>query len=723
MLNNTVNSVLGTETCNFEGKALRIAVSQQPPLVDCAQDQQGDWICDGSNIEIIRSLENRFSFKAHWLVLADAKATEATSDALAGVIRMLQTGRAWMSANGFMETPDRLRDPRIVLSNTFDYFKLHFLLSKTVRDHDHIFIKPFDGKTWLAILFSAILIVPILYLVDKSSYHYYTKHNRILSKIPESLCIKRIWSKIIDLKEYSTSGSIAVKSNDKRQSISTVTSSSSTTVSFCEKIDQLISLGSEFRLDTSEVSKRRADRHRKRDLIQGLTRAKLDAIRLKNARLSGSSFSRVSYIIWYVVASLATQGGETEDLPSASSTRVLVAFWWFYLIVIGAIHSGVLTAILTFPRQNDFIQTLDDFLALSQSGGAPPLQLSVDQNSETALLLAGTENLVNSPLQALFKLRPKRSTGFDSANSSIIRVDFKRHRERILNEIQVGKLTMIEERAIINAIITSEYLDRQPPKCQFKISKFPIDTVPMSLIMSKLMPKNCRKAIDNHLNWILRVGLAQKWRRKHEVQGNDCLNTVIINAGDVKKIGFAHVELAFWLILVGLLLGFGLLVTEVLWLVTSDGEDEDLNFVSNQALELSRISSASGDSTDDAPKLGHKIQSSYLGQRKLKLRTLKLTEKSRLRTPRTSLSNLKIMDIEQFTKRTEIVRKSNNIAKKVVQHQSRGRKKAPIVQPNASKTEVRGRRWNKVVTMVKHLNDGKLYQGLLSSTKSRKPFA
>ena len=650
--------------CNFHGGLLRVAVSPQPPFVDCSQDLMGDWDCKGSNIEVIHVLQRRMNFRISWIVLAndhqehhtqqksqrletlakrrkvgttngswseqnptDSKASKELkqfeTDGYLPIFRLLARGRVLLSANGVMATMDRLNHSNLIVSEAFDSFKLHFLLSKSVRDHDHIFVKPFTLNAWLAILASAAIMVPIFYLINTTSSHYDLEYDRQLRSCGLSEILKFV---VARLKAFLARFHLI----DRRSS----SGSSSLVERLDKEIDRINILAKNQPLFNDILRGSGGPNHRRiltaldyangPSLMRGEKRRRLRLLRRKwllernrLRRLSrkrrleeGSGFSNIAYIVWYVVASLACQGGETEDLPKASSTRILVAFWWLYLIVIFAIHSGVLTAILTFPKQNDFIQTLDDYLNLEPSERAS-LRLSVDKYSELAHLLTNPDSLHRSPLEQLIESKEESvEDHLDEVTRRINFVNFQRHRQRVLDEIQQGRGALMEERSTIRQIISQEYFDSRQTKCLFKSSRYPIDVVPMSLIMSSRMPKSCVNLINLTLRRISKTGLAEKWRRKYESHGNDCLNSVIINAGDVDKIELRHVVMAFWLLLVGLSIGLISLIGEIVWLFLTDDEedhrDEDCSSSSSSSLSESSSSNSSfsPDSSDsDQPRL------------------------------------------------------------------------------------------------------------------------
>lgn len=703
--------------CNFNGQHLRVAVTPQPPLVNCFQNYFGEWMCNGSNIEVINILEQRLNFQADWLVLSnnhldkslplilDTKSdlingsihsssehlagfhqSETTNSNHSGILNLVANGRAWLSANGIIRTPERERN--LIISEPFDSFKLHFLLSKYIRDHDHLFIKPFNSNAWLAIFVAALSVIPVFYFINTTSSHYLLVGDEFLEQISIIQCLRYT---LRSAKQSNFIKSIKNPASIFHRNESTSSSSSS---SSSESDDEIYKISESIGVLELERSKRRMIKFKARKRKQFLLHRKRQVKQVLRDNKHRFGFFKLAYIIWYVVGSLAAQGGETEDLPHASSTRILIAFWWLYLIVISSIHSGILTAILTFPKQNDFIQTLDDFLDLNK--GNEKMKLTVDKHSELAYLLSDRENLHKSRMQDLFNEKPEKQT-------TIVEVDFDRYRQRVLDDVLRGNSAYLEEKSTINMIISQEYFDHKPPKCLFKSSRFTVDSIPMSLVLSPNFSSKCILKINTLLSFIMRTGLARKWRRKYEVSGNDCLETVIINAGDVDKIEFRHVKLGFWLLSAGLLCGFIFLIAEVICLFTADDGDEDSD-ISETSLDFnSSESESSSDSTEFGLRFGHRV--SRVAQRSLK--SLKIP-KFRMKPHKLSNKNRCLPAIPSLTLSEPLAIDSTPSLGDFIDEKWQQQQSTPKNRSRVS-AEKRSRRFKRTIHIVKRLQEGKIY--------------
>lgn len=76
--------------------------------------------------------------------------------------------------------------------------------------------------------------------------------------------------------------------------------------------------------------------------------------------------AKLSNCVWYCYGSILQQGG--TYLPEADSGRVLICFWWLFVIVTVTTYSGNLVAFLTFPRIEVALQGVEDLLSQREDG-------------------------------------------------------------------------------------------------------------------------------------------------------------------------------------------------------------------------------------------------------------------------------------------------------------------------------------------------------------------
>ena len=95
----------------------------------------------------------------------------------------------------------------------------------------------------------------------------------------------------------------------------------------------------------------------------------------------------MSNCVFYTYGAMLQQGGTL--LPDADSGRVLIGFWWLFVIVTVTTYSGSLVAFLTFPQIERPISTVDQLI------------FRINDGQNTLGLLGGS--VIESYLQVNYK--------------------------------------------------------------------------------------------------------------------------------------------------------------------------------------------------------------------------------------------------------------------------------------------------------------------------------
>ncbi|KAK2714026.1 ionotropic receptor 93a-like [Artemia franciscana] len=252
---------------------------------------------------------------------------------------------------------------------------------------------------------------------------------------------------------------------------------------------------------------------------------------VKKIRVNGNIF-KLKNVVWYCSASMLNQG--QSELPSAISGRVLVTFWWLFVIVVLASYSGELVAFLTFPTYEYPIKTIDDILEPS--------------NVLTWGFLEGT---------ALFRYLE---------NSDVDRyrelyrggIQHKKLSDEVLSMVRSEDHVFIDWKTSLLSLMKEEYLKSE--RCDFSLGKEEFLTERVALAFPK--HSTIREQINKWIDKYFTAGLIEKFRVDNWPAPDECSTTAQGGSGTMRAINLRDTQGAFYVLLIGFMVAFAAFLGE-----------------------------------------------------------------------------------------------------------------------------------------------------------------